>query len=200
MKLQTFLGLLSAMIGLVGVIYVSRGALLKPKDMVHSTTHYSAMAWPSNEIITSMATQKHDTLTGVIYVMIAFGIQVLSLMFINEDIIFLNKRIYAILLACSFVFVSSIILAIINSSLRKSDELQMKKIIAQDYCNKRFVGRPVDTANAKGLEDMSFEYFGIRRKDSEDVTELIKRIAEYIEWELPKTIDFSRIQTETGNN
>lgn len=196
MKLQTFLSLVSAMIGLIGVVFVSQGALLKPIDMIRSTTHFSAMAWPSNEIISSLASQKHNTLIGVVYVMIAFAIQVVSLMLIDENVVFLNKRIFAIVLACAFVLILAIILTVINRSLRESDELAMKRFVARDYCDSRFMHRPVERANAKGIEDMSLEYFNIEKETTETSAELIVRIAAYIQWEVPVDIDFSKLNDQ----
>ncbi len=80
MHLHRFLSLLAAFIGLIGAVFLAKGVLvLSSKDMLHSTTHYSAMGWPSKQIIFSMATQKADTSIGIAYIFLAFVIQVVSL-------------------------------------------------------------------------------------------------------------------------
>ena len=69
----------------------------------------------------------------------------------------------------------------------------MEKLVARDYCTRRFVDRPVDTANAESLEDMSYEYFNLKRMDAETQIDFIKRIANYVGWSIPADIDFSKI-------
>jgi len=193
MQLHKFLSLLAVIIGLVGAIFLAKGILvLSPKDMVHSTTHYSAMGWPSKRIISSMAIQKADTLIGFIFIFLAFPIQVISLI-VTDKIALGETRSRSIALAFVFVFVLTIILYLLNRGIRDYNEIEMEKLVARDYCTRRFVGRPVDPANAKGLEDMSYEYFNLKRKDAETQIDLIKRIAKHVGWDVPEDIDFSRI-------
>lgn len=194
MGLHRFLSLLAAFIGLTGAVFLAKGILvLSPKDMLHSTTHYSAMGWPSKEIISSMAIQKADTLIGVTYIFLAFSIQVVSLVLVNGEIPFAVSRWTAVGMAFALASILTIIFYLINGGIRDYNELKVEKLVVRDYCTKRFVGRVADPANVKGLEDMSQEYFNLERNDSETKVDFIKRIAKYVQWTVPDDIDFSKI-------
>ena len=163
--------------------------------MLRSTMHYSAMAWPSKQIISSMAVQKADTLIGFVFIFIAFSIQIISL-FVSDKVAVHENLFRCVVLALTFVCILTVILFLVDRGIRQYNELEMEKFYVQDYCRRRFIGRPIDPANAKGLEDMSQEYFSLKREDSEGQIDFIKRIAKYVGWDIPEDTDFSRIVTD----
>ena len=194
MGLNRFLSLLAASMGLIGAVFLAKGVLIQSaEDMINSTTHYSACAWPSKKIISSMSIQKADTVTGIVYIFIAFLIQLVSLIFLKGEIIFIKKWWMSIGIAFILIFILTITFYLINNGIRNHNVLKMEKIVVRDYFTDRFVGKAVDTANIQGLEDMSKEYFNLNREDSESDFDFVKKIAQYVGWSIPSNIDFSRI-------
>jgi len=197
MALHKFLSLLAVVMGFVGAVFLAKGILvLRPKDMLETTTHYSAMGWPSKQIISSMAVQKADTLIGFVCMFLALLIQVVAIL-VNKEIGFAKNQLAAFCSAFIFVAALTIILYVVDNGVRNYFGFEMKKLVAQDYCSKRFVGRPVDSANFKGLQDMVREYFRLERGASESCADFIKRVARHVGWTVPDDIDFSRIESDT---
>lgn len=196
MELHRFISLLAASVGLIGAIFLSIGVLiLSDKDMVHSTYHYSAMGWPSKQIVSSMATQKAHTIVGVIFIISAFSIQVISLIFLSEDIPFVKSPVIGVGITAVLLFVLTVVFFLVDRGLQHYHELNMEKLIAKDYCANRFENRAVDPANVEGLAAMAQEYFNLKREVSETQIDFIKRIGKHIGWIIPNNIDFSRINS-----
>jgi len=195
MELHRFLSLLATLIGLIGAAFVAKGiVILSPEEMIRSTTHYSAMAWPSKRIITSMSTDQADTLVGFIFVFLACLIQAIAI-FVNEEVPFCKSSARSVMVAFVFVLVLIIMFYFVNKGIRDYDISKMQKYVIKDYCTERFIGRSVDRASAQGLEDMISEYLPeLERKDSESQKDFIKRIADYASCILPNNTDFSSLE------
>ena len=98
------------------------------------------------------------------------------------------------------VLAATLILAAISSfvarKLRRHIKLSIGRIAVRDYCTQGFSGA-IDPGNAQSLETMGRELLGINREVSETKVDVIKRIAKYVDWKIPKETDFSKI---TDNN
>ncbi len=118
MNIDKFFNILSVSIGSIGALFLAIGVLVSSdKDMVHGTFNYSSMGWPSNEIISSMAIQKGHTQIGVTYILIAFLLQVVCLVFLKDEVGFVKSRLSGTLLAGGLV----IMLAIVAYLLKLTD-------------------------------------------------------------------------------
>lgn len=191
-----FFSLLAASIGLIGAVFLSKGVVvLSSKVMLHLTSPYSRIAY-APEQIASMATQKADALIGVIYILLAFLIQVLSLIFVTGDSSFIKSRWMGFWIVFAVVSILTVLFSLINIKIRDYYKLETGKIAVKDYCIKRLERKVLDPVNIKSLETMSQELLNLKKEDSETKVDFIKRIAKYVEWTIPDDIDFSRINGE----
>jgi len=191
MELQRFLSLLAACIGFVGAIFLAKGVLsLSPKAMLDLTPPHSRIDY-APEQIASLATQKANTLIGVIYIGGAFVIQVISLMFSNYGKLVTETRWTGFWIILAIISLVAIIFSITNVKIRDWYRIEMGKIEVRQHCIDTFSRVRVDPVNVKGIEHMSFELLGLKKRDSESIEGFINRVAEYIGWTIPKNIDFS---------
>ena len=196
MGLQRFFSLLAASIGLIGAVFLSKGVvILSPKVMLHLTSPYSRYAY-APEQIASMATQKADALIGVVYIFLAFLIQVFSLIFVTGESSFIKSRWMGFWIVFTIVSILTVIFSLINIKIRDYYKLETGKIAVKDYCIKRLERKVIDPVNIKSLETMSQELLNLKKEDSETKADFIKRIAKYVEWTIPDDIDFSMINGE----
>lgn len=195
MELHRFLSLLAALLGLVGAIFLSKSVLaLTPKTMLHLTSPYAGWA-SAPEQNRSFATQKADTSSGVIYILLAFLIQTFSLIFVSNDILLVKSRWMGFWIAVAIITIFTVVFSIMNTKLRDYYTLAIGKIAVKNYFTDTFVGI-VEPANAKGLEGMSEELLDLKREDLETQVDFIKRISEYVGYSIPKDTDFSKIKND----
>ena len=170
---------------------------MKPRDMLRLTAPYSRMAY-APEQIESMASQKADIFTGVLFILVAFFIQVIGIVFIPKEIKFGATKWMGVL----SVLIITVILLFIGCWFRKdiwlNNKSEIGKFALRDYCEKRFSGT-VDPFNAQSFVKMSEELLCIVKKKDETTVDFIKRMAAYINWEIPVETDFSKI-TENQNS
>jgi len=194
MEWHRFLSLLAALFGLIGAIFLSKGVLaLTPKAILYLTSpNYLTLDYASEQNIRSLATQKADTLCGVIYVLLAFLIQAFSLIFVSNDRPFVKSRWMGFWIAVTIIAIFTVVLSIINIRIRDYITLVAGKTEVKNYC-KHFVG-VVDPAYTKGLEGVSKDLLHLKRVDSETQVDFIKRISKYVGYSIPKDTDFSKIE------
>ena len=65
--------------------------ILKPKVLLHLTTPYARISY-APEQIESMSAQKADATIGVFCIIVAFFIQVVSLVFVQDDTYFFKTN------------------------------------------------------------------------------------------------------------
>jgi hypothetical protein len=194
MELHRFLSLLAALLGLIGAIFLSKGVLaLTPKTMLHLTTPHSRTDY-APEQIRSLATQKADTSSGVIYVLLAFSIQAFSLIFVSNDILLVKSRWMGFWVAVAIVAIFTVVFSIMNIRIRDYYTLVIGKIEVKNHCADSFLGI-VEPVHAKELEGKSKELLNLKREESETQVDFIKRISEYVGYSIPKDTDFSKIES-----
>jgi hypothetical protein len=164
---------------------------MKPRDMLRLTAPYSRIAY-APEQIESMSCQKADIFTGVLFILIAFLIQVVGIILIPNEVKFGNTKWVAVLL----VLIVTLILIFIGYWVRKSVRLHNKsaigKLALRDYCERRFSGT-IDPVNAESFVEMSEEILCIVKERDETTVDFIKRMAEHINWKIPDEANFSKI-------
>jgi len=193
MEWNRILSLFAASFGLVGALFLAKGVLvLNPRDMLHLTSPYSRFDY-APEQINSMAIQKSDVLTGVIYILIAFFIQVISFIFItHQTCSFIKSKWMLFWIVFSIISITTIIFTIMNSRIRVYYKIEIGKIALKDHCIHTFSRKPIDPVNVKGIECMAQELLGFKRRSSESMKDFINRVASCIGWTVPDNIDFSK--------
>jgi len=193
MEMARFFGILSASIGFMGAFFLAIGVLvLSDKDMVHGTFHYSSWGWPSNEMISSMASQKGHTQTGVAYILTAFLLQIVCLIFLKDEVGFVKSRLSGILLAVGLVIVLAIVAYLVDRGLCEYHKLNMKKIVARDYLESNIKENSCPLYS--NIQSIANQYFSFKKTTEENNPDFIKRFAEYIGYDLPEDANFSKFR------
>lgn len=195
MSLRRFLSLLAACIGLFGAIFLAKGLIvLNPRAILHLTSPYARIAY-APEQISSMAGQKADALIGVIYISLAFLIQVCSLIFVDDKTNFIKTKWLGFWIVIAIVSVLTVIFSFINIRVSSHIRLETGKVAVKDYLAKR-LNRMVNLSDVKTLEKVSEDLLDINKRNDETRVDFIKRIAEYVGWTIIKETDFSKITDE----
>lgn len=192
MDLGKFINVLVVCISVIGVGFISMGAMTKVRDVLDSTTHYSAMAWPSKKIIDNITDSKVKTVTGFVVVLVAGVLQLVSLL-LPDRIPFLKHSITACLLALA---ASTVFLGVIYVAQRGVQEYYSTQIMKQairDYMG-RYERWGHDSANVKGVESISVEYFDKAKDPKMSWQDYIKEVASYVEWGIPADLDLANIK------
>jgi len=193
MNIDRFLNILSASIGSMGALFLAIGVLvLSDKDMVHGTFNYSPMGWPSNEIISSMAIQKGHTQIGVTYILIAFLLQVVCLIFLKDEVGFVKSRLNGTLLAGGLVIILAIVACLADKGLCEYHKLNMKKIVARDYLESNIKER--ESPLYADVQTIANQYFSFKKTTEENGSDFIKRFAKHVGYDLPKDANFSKFK------
>ena len=193
MEVNSLINLLSACLGLSGAIFMANGIVgMKPSDMLRLTAPYSRMAY-APEQIESMASQKADIFTGVLFILIAFLIQVVSIVLIPNEVKFGATKWVGILLVLTITVILLFIGYWVRKNIWQNNKSEIGKLALRDYCEGRF-SSAIDPGNAESFVKMSEELLSIGKKRDETTVDFIKRKAVYINWEIPVETDFSKIK------
>ena len=193
MSLDRFISLLAASIGLIGAVFLCIGVLvLSDKEMVGGTFNYSPISWPSVEIISSLATQKVHAVIGIAYIVLAFLLHLVSLVFLKGEICFTTSRLNGVLLSAGFIAILILIGYLADGGLCEYHKLNMKKIAARDYLkqNVEQSGAPQQS----GVQSIANQYFSFEKEPKEDNPDFIRRFAQYVGYDLSKDADLSKFR------
>ena len=201
MPLQKFLNLLALMIGTAGVLLISKAAYTTPKEILQATFHHSPIGWPSNEIIASLVGPKADVYISVVTLAIAFVIQFVSLVFIDEGTPFLKSTLHGLVLAVAFAAVASLILFFAHQGVYRQTTEQVKQLETSNYLQRGLIeeiGKPTPSPTElrvefDGLEHIVRTYFGIERGKTESPSEFVRRVAGLIRFKLPEGLNLNEL-------
>jgi hypothetical protein len=101
-----------------------------------------------------------------------------------------------IVLAATFILTMIFFLA--NKYLRKNIKLSIGKIAIKKFCAQHF-SEKIDPYNAQSFETMAQELLALNRRAPETKVDFVKRIARYVDWNIPKHTDFSKIEDKNQN-
>jgi len=188
MELQRFIGLLSALIGVMGAFFLAKGVLASgPRDILNNFHQYSHIGYPSATQITSKSNEKSSTLIGISLVLLAFFMQAITLTIkINTQKDWLSLRL--IVWIGLIIFGASCICDLVIFNLYKN---RIGRLAVKDYCTARLESERIDPVNVRTLETITNELLSIRKGKEESTEHFIRRIAEYVKWMVPDNIDFS---------
>lgn len=117
MNWRDFFGLLAAFLGLIGALFLSKSlVVLRPKTILYLTTSHSNIDY-SAEQVASLVSQKADATVGIIYILIAFSIQIVSVMFIADKGPSVMSRWMAFWVIVAIMSITTITFSFINISI-----------------------------------------------------------------------------------
>lgn len=192
MDLGKFINILVVCISVIGVGFIAIGAVAKARDVLDSTTHYSAGAWPSKKIIDGITDSRVKTVTGFIIVLIAGVLQLVSLLLPNR-IPFLKNSVTACLLALVATAVILGIIYIAQKGIQEYYSTQIMKQATRDYMG-RYNRWAHDSGNVQGVKDICLEYFNMGKESEESWQDYIKKVATHVKWDIPDDLDLTKIK------
>jgi len=192
MGLLRFLSVLAAFWGVTGAIFLSISVvMMTPKMMVGLTISEARWAY-SPEQIKSMAKQKADATVGIIYVLAAFVIQMVSLIATSWE---------RIVVPCHWCWFGGIAIIILLISFCCRHWIHggalegMSKVVIKGHLDRRF-GKKVQKPDWTTLTDMALNLRGIKKLNNETPPQFFKKMADFAEWEIPQECDLSEIEHE----
>jgi len=179
MEIQKFLSLLAALIGFVGALFLSKGVLsLSPKAMLELTSPYSRIGYAPEQII-SFAKRKADTVMGVFYILIAFLLQIISIVFFSKSLFLFRSQWLGFWIALAIVATLTIISSFASSRVSNWHRNEMGKIKICSHGSRYLLKDDFSERCAKEIESMARDLLGMKREGNESTCEFIKRVYEY---------------------
>jgi len=198
MELQRFLSLLAAFIGFIGAIFLAKGVLaLSPKATLDLTTPHSRWGYAPEQIV-SLATQKANTLIGVVFIVSAFLIQVVSLICFNGGKSVAESRWIAFWIALAIVSIVTVIFSFLNLKIRNWYRIEMGKLEVERRCTYYYSKSDFSKRFIREVETMSRELLDLQRAENESNGDFIKRVFEFVECPILDQVDFSKYDSGQG--
>lgn len=199
MEIQRFLSLLAALFGIIGAIFLSKGVLcLSPKDMVELTPPHSRMGY-APEQIASFASQKADTITGVVYILMAFLIQALSLLFFNASKFFFKSNWMGFWVAVAALSIITIVFSFANTRICKWYRIEMGKYEIKSRSVYYVSKKDFSERFVRETESMAKELLDLKRLDNESNGEFVRKVFKFVEFPNSDQVDFSKYDSEDTN-
>jgi hypothetical protein len=175
----------------MAALFLSKALFASAEQILRATYHNSPTGWPSEAIISDKAGQKSDTLVSIILVSVIIILQLCSL-FVKNDISFASTWQRGVIMAIIFVGIVSVIVYKIELGAKKSFELEIKMLAANNRI-KSYFERSSSPLYAD-VEAIAKQYFDFSKKNDEDNTSFVKRFASFLDYRIPENTDFSKFK------
>jgi len=193
MTLYRFLSLIAASIGFVGAVFMSKSLLyLTPERMLSQTTAESLIKYSPNQI-KAITSQKAHAVSGATAIFIAFLIQCVTLILIDEKIVFWKGHVVFIFIFISWVLILLVLWCILTCITEFLDQRYKRSVIASKL-GSIFKSRKVTKEDAGLIEGMAQDLLGLDRYPQESTEEFIKRIAKFVGQPVITGIDLSEVR------
>jgi hypothetical protein len=144
----------------------------------------------SPDIIDSLAAQKADTLIGFLFILAAFLLQLSAIIFISSSV-YVN---YKAVIIISIIFIAAAAVGVHYShKLHETIRLDTKKLAVREYCEDSF-RISITTDGFQRLERLCFRQLAMRKGDAESKADFVRRVAEYVNWQIPSALDLSHLE------
>jgi len=198
MDLQKFLSLFACLMGFIGAIFLAKGVLaLSPKAMLELTPPHARIGYAPEHIV-SLATQKADTLIGVIYIGSAFVIQIISLLSSSRGKLITETRWMGFWIVLAIISLITIIFSLSNVKIRHWYRIKMGKLEVERHCNYHYSKNDFSERFVRETETMSRELLDLQRKDTESNSDFMRRVSQLVECPILDQVDFSKYDSEQG--
>lgn len=191
MDLDRFLNLVAALFGAMGSVYTLKGvAALSPNLIERLSRSYWGFSSAQIEALTA---QKADSIVGIVLVVIALMLAIITIAVVPPDVRFLERRATAITLAVVLTGVSYLALVLIGDAVAKHQRLAVGRVIvAQEIGELLETGR-LQKSEIESLRTYGRDLLGWKEEDLAAPTELFKRLAAEAGLSVPDGFDFSEV-------
>lgn len=184
--------------GLIGAIFLAKGVLaLSPKAMLELTPPHARIGY-APEQIAALAAQKADTIIGVLYIVAAFLIQVVSLVFFSNSRFIIKSSWMGFWIVVLMVGALTVISSLAGSKIRNWYRIEMGKLEVEWHCRDYYSRNDFSERLIREVETMSRELLDLQRGENESNGDFMKRVFEFVECPILDQVDFSRYDSGQG--
>jgi hypothetical protein len=183
MMIDRFASIVSAILGLVGLMFVLKGVSRLSPDLIAKISQ-TYIEFNMTQI-QNLASQKADFVTGAVLILIACLIQMSSLLFLREPFMIFEDYWRAAGLAVATGVLVMIIFFGVNRGLSNHYQEQSKYSLAKVYFQTVLKQDPILSQHLKTTEDLAASLFGIEKQPDESGKDFLNRLAKRFEISLP---------------
>lgn len=188
MLIDRFLSIISAILGLAGVMCVLKGVSRLSPDLIAKVSQ-TYLEFNMTQIQT-LSSQKADFVTGATLVLIACLLQTGVLLFLREPFQIFESYWHAAGLAVATGAVMMVVFYGVNQGMAKHYQEKAKFSLARSYFQTVLKQDPILVQHLKTTEDVASSLFGIEKAPDESGKDFLNRIAKRFEISLPKELRF----------
>ena len=188
MLIDRFASIVSALLGLAGVMFVLKGVSRLSPDLIAKVSQ-TYLEFNVTQI-QNLASQKADFVTGAVLVLIACLIQTCALLFLREPFQIFADHWYAAGLAVTTGLVLVVVFYGVNQGMSKHYQELAKFSLAKSYFQTVLKQDPILFQHVKTTEDVAASLFGIEKAPDESGKDFLNRIAKRFEISLPNELHF----------
>ena len=186
MMIDRFASIISAILGLVGLMFVLQGISRLSPDLIAKISQ-TYIEFNLTQI-QNLASQKADFVTGAVLVLAACLIQTGTLLFLREPFMIFENYWHAAGLAIATCVLVMIIFFGINRGMSNHYQEQAKFSLAKVYFQTILKQDPILSQHLKTTEDLAASLFGIKKNPDESGKEFLSRLAKRFEIALPREL------------
>jgi hypothetical protein len=193
MLIDRFANILSAILGLTGVMFVLKGVSRLSPDLIAKVSQ-TYLNFNVTQI-QNLASQKADFISGAILILIAFVIYTCALVFVREPFMIFEDYWFAGGLAVVTSVLMVIVFLGVNRGMSKHYQELAKFTLAKSYFQTVLNQDPILPQHLKTTEDVAASLFGIEKEPDETGREFLNRLAKRFEISLPKDLHLEEEHT-----
>jgi len=186
MMIDRFASIISAILGLIGLMFVLQGISRLSPDLIAKISQ-TYIEFNLTQI-QNLASQKADFVTGAVLILVACLIQTGTLLFIREPFLIFENYWHAAGLALATSVLVMIIFFGVNRGMSNHYQEQAKFSLAKVYFQTVLKQDPILSQHLKTTEDLAASLFGIKKKPDESGKEFLSRLAKRFEIVLPREL------------
>jgi hypothetical protein len=186
MLIDRFAGILSAILGLAGVMFVLKGVARLSPDLIAKVSQ-TYLEFNVTQI-QNLASQKADFVTGAALVLLACSIQAGILLLVREPFQIFADHWTAAGLAVVTSSLLTMVFYGVNQGMSKHYQERAKFSLAKSYFQTVLKQDPILSQHVKTTEDVASSLFGIEKAPDESGKDFLNRIAKRFEVSLPREL------------
>jgi hypothetical protein len=181
--IDRFANILSAVLGLVGVMFVLNGVSRFSPDLIAKVSQ-TYLEFNLTQIH-NLASQKADFVSGAALVLMAFLLQTCVLIFIREPFPIFEDYWYAAGVAVATGVLMIIVFFGVNRGMSKHYQEQAKFSLAKSYFQTVLKQNPILPQHVRTTQEVASSLFGIEKQPEESGRDFLNRLAKRFEISLP---------------
>lgn len=186
MLIDRFASILSAILGLAGVMFVLKGISRLSPDLIAKVSQ-TYLEFNVTQI-QNLASQKADFVTGAVLVLIACSIQTVALLLLREPFLIFEDYWYAAGLAVATSILVIVVFFGVNRGMSNHYQERAKFSLAKSYFQAVLKQDPILSQHLKTTEEVASSLFGIEKGPDESDKDFLNRLAQRFEISLPKEL------------